>query len=191
MVDLVTAGVSSDSFFSYLKDAVGSLSESLSTLIYFPLTIPVAEGLSISIDVNLLNYTLGAASPTLDSLVAGMAVNIRTALAAKGLPEAQLDPTVQAITQGLKANAAVQTQLLPLAQQLANLNSNPWLKHVNTDAQGYSRVTVTTAGIHAEFRQVHKLVGNNAPSSVIAHRTVVSIAANATALSVTPVVAGA
>ena len=186
MVDLVTAGVSSDSFFSYLKDAVGSLSENLSTLIYFPLTIPVAEGLSISIDVNLLNYTLGAVSPTLDSLVAGMAVNIRTALAAKGLPEAQLDPTVQAITQGLKANAAVQTQLLPLAQQLANLNSNPWLKHVNTDAQGYSRVTVTAAGINAEFRQVNKLVGNNAPAldNIIANPTRVTIAANSTDLQV-------
>ena len=187
MVDLVTAGVSSDSFFSYLKDAVGSLSENLSTLIYFPLTIPVAEGLSISIDVNLLNHTLGAAAPILlDSLVAGMAVNIRTALAAKGIPEVQLDATVRAVLLGLKSSPAVQNQLLPLAQQLANLNSNPWLKYVNTDAQGYSRVRVTATDIKCEFRQVNKLVGNNAPAldNIIANPTRVTIAANSTDLQV-------
>lgn len=180
MVDLVTAGASSDSFFTYLRKEVGNLSESLATLIVYPLTIPVSSSLSIDISVNLLNYTMGAASPTIDSLVAGFAVNIRTALAAKGLPEAQLDPTVIGVLNALKSNAAINGQLLPLAQQLAALNSNPWLKHVNTDAQGYSRMTLTRAGLHCEFRQVNKLVGNNAPSNIVAKRVAFSVAANST-----------
>ncbi len=63
MVDLVTAGVSSDSFFNYLKDAVGSLSQSLATLVHYPLSLPVPGAGTVALSVNLLDYTLGAATP--------------------------------------------------------------------------------------------------------------------------------
>lgn len=63
MVDLVTAGVSSDSFFNYLKDAVGSLSQSLATLVHYPLRLPVPGAGTVALSVNLLDYTLGAATP--------------------------------------------------------------------------------------------------------------------------------
>lgn len=168
MVDLVTAGVSSDSFFNYLKGAVGSLSQSLATLVYYPLSLPVPGAGRVELSVNLLDYTMGAAAPTAASLADSLRVQLRGALARAGLPEAQLDASTTAVLTGLQADATFTGQLLPLAQQLAGLDSNPWLKHANTDAQGYAVVTVTPAALRCEFRQVNKLVGNAAPTKVIA-----------------------
>ena len=69
MVDLVTAGMSSDSFFSYLRDAVGSLSDDLATLVYYPISIPTGTALgTLNINFNLLDYTLGQTAPDLNAL---------------------------------------------------------------------------------------------------------------------------
>jgi alkaline phosphatase D len=64
-----------------------------------------------------------------------------------------------------------------VAQQLSGLASNPWLKHLNTDAQGYTVVTVTPGSVTARFRQVNKLVGANAPSTVVAGTTTATVLA--------------
>ncbi|MNY25108.1 PhoD-like phosphatase [compost metagenome] len=183
MVDLVTAGVSSDSFFNYLKSAVGSLSASLATLVYYPLTLPVPGVGSVELSVNLLNYTLGAAAPTTASLAQSLRVQLRGALAQAGLPEAQIDATTSAVLTSLQSDATFTGQLLPLAQQLAGLDSNPWLKHANTDAQGYAVVTVTPATLRCEFRQVNKLVGRNAPTTVIAGTTMATVQKDVVAVS--------
>ncbi len=176
MVDLVSAGVSSDSFFVYLRDAAASLGD-LATLVSYPLALPVPNLGTVTIDVNLLDYTLGKAAPTVDSLAEQLRVRLRGALAAKGVPEAQLDSTVAALQAGLKTNAAFTGQLVPLAQQLAALNSNPWLKHVNTDAQGYTVVTLTPGSVAAQFKQVNRLVGAAAPASTIAGITYATVLA--------------
>ncbi|HEY9102486.1 alkaline phosphatase D family protein [Chitinimonas sp.] len=168
MVDLVSAGVSSDSFFSYLKSAVGSLSQSLALLVFQPVTLPVPGLGTITLNVNLLDYTMGKAAPTAASLAETLRVQLRSALSKSGLPESQLDATATAVLAGLQADATFSGQLVPLAQQLASLNSNPWLKFLNTDAQGYNVVTVTPASLSCEFRQVNRLVGNNAPATVVA-----------------------
>ena len=69
MVDLVTAGMSSDSFFSCLRDAVGSLSDDLATLVYYPISIPTGTALgTLNINFNLLDYTLGQTAPDLNAL---------------------------------------------------------------------------------------------------------------------------
>lgn len=183
MVDLVTAGVSSDSFFNYLREAVGSLSASLATLVYYPLSVPVPGAGSIDLSVNLLNYTLGAAAPTAATLAESLRIQLRGALATAGLPEAQLDATTTAVLDGLQADAAFTGQLLPLAQQLAQLDSNPWLKHANTDAQGYAVVTVTPGALRCEFRQVNKLVGNTAPAMVVAKTTTATVQRDVVAVS--------
>ncbi|WP_395402177.1 alkaline phosphatase D family protein [Pseudoduganella sp. UC29_106] len=141
-VDLVTAGVSSDSFFTYLRDAAAALGD-LGTLVSYPLSVPVPGLGTLALNFNLLDYTLGRAAPTVDTLAAQVSVQLRGALAAKGLPEAALDATVEQVLAGLKANGDFNTALLGLAQQLAGLSSNPWLKHLNTDAQGFTVVTVT------------------------------------------------
>jgi alkaline phosphatase D len=168
MVDLVTAGVSSDSFFSYLKDAVGSLSSSLATLVYYPLSVPVSGLGTVELNVNLLDHTLSPSNVTAASLASSLRVQLRGALAAKGVPEAQLDATTTAVLAGLETSGSFTGQLLPVAQALAGLNSNPWLKLANTDAQGYAVVTLTPSALSCEFKQLNKLVGSAAPSSTIA-----------------------
>jgi hypothetical protein len=55
-----------------------------------------------------------------DSLLEQIKVRLRGVLAAKGVPEAQLDATVAALQNGLKTNAAFTGQLVPLAQQLGD-----------------------------------------------------------------------
>lgn len=175
MVDLVTAGVSSDSFFNYLKNAVGSLSQSLATLVHYPLSLPVPGAGSVALSVNLLDYTLGAPAPTAATLAESLRVQLRGALAKAGLAESQLDVTATAVLTGLQAEPAFTGQLLPLARQLAGLNSNPWLKHANTDAQGYAVITVTPAALRCEFRQVNKLAGNVAPATLIARTTTATV----------------
>ncbi|KAB0573902.1 phosphodiesterase [Ideonella dechloratans] len=184
MVDLVTAGMSSDSFFSYLSSAVGDLSAELATLVVYTLSIPTAAG-TLSVPFNLLDYTLGKATPTLDSLAEQARVRVRGALAQAGVAEAALDGTTDTVLAGLKADSGFNTTLLGLAQQLAGLNSNPWLKHVNTDAQGYSVVTLTAQQLSCEFRQVNRLVGSNAPAtSVIARSTTAVVTAGTAAVTV-------
>ncbi|SFZ72243.1 alkaline phosphatase D [Chitinimonas taiwanensis DSM 18899] len=168
MVDLVTAGVSSDSFFSYLKDAVGSLSSSLAPLVYYPLSAPVSGLGTVELNVNLLDHTLSPSNVTAASLASSLRVQLRGALAAKGVPEAQLDATTTAVLAGLETSSSFTGQLLPVAQALAGLNSNPWLKLANTDAQGYAVVTLTPSALSCEFKQLNKLVGGAAPSSTIA-----------------------
>ncbi|QDQ28620.1 phosphodiesterase [Chitinimonas arctica] len=184
MVDLVTAGISSDSFFSYLKSAVGSLSASLATLVYYPLPVPVPGLGTVNLNVNLLDYTMGKAAPTAASLADSLRVQLRGELGKLGLPEVQLDATTSAVLGGLQASAAFTGQLLPLAQQLASLNSNPWLKLVNTDAQGYMVVTVTSAQLSCEFRQVNKLVGGTAPATVVAKTTTATVMKDVAAVTV-------
>ncbi|MFC4158820.1 alkaline phosphatase D family protein [Chitinimonas lacunae] len=168
MVDLVTAGISSDSFFSYLRDAVGTLSSDLAPLVFYPLTIPVPGLGSIQITFNLLDFSMSRLPPSLDELADQARVQVRGALATKGLPESQLDATTRAVLEGLKAEPAFNTTLLGLARALAGMNSNPWLKLTLTDAQGYAVVNLTQTQLTCEFRQVNKLVGNSAPSNIIA-----------------------
>ncbi|MGE5450441.1 MAG: alkaline phosphatase D family protein [Acidobacteriota bacterium] len=177
MVDLVTAGMSSDSFFSYLRDAVGSLSADLATLVYYPISLPTGTALgTLNITFNLLDYTMGQAAPTLDLLADQARVQVRGALAQAGAPEAQLDALTEQMLIGLKANPAFHTNLLGLAQQLSGLNSNPWLKYARTDAQGFAVVTLTPGQLSCQFKQVNRLVGNQAPStSVIARTTTATV----------------
>ncbi len=186
MVDLVSAGASSDSFFSYLRDTVGSVSADLATLIYREIPIPGTPVGTVTLKFNLLDYTLGRAAPNLDALAQQARVQLRGALAQKGVPEAQLNGMTDAILTALKASSEFNTSLLGLAQQLAALNSNPWLKYVNTDAQGYSVVTVTPTQLSCTFKQVNKLVGSSAPSSatVIAGTTTATVTSGTAAVTI-------
>ncbi|HET8869051.1 MAG TPA: alkaline phosphatase D family protein, partial [Aquabacterium sp.] len=177
MVDLVTAGMSSDSFFSYLRDAVGSLSADLATLVYYPISIPTGTALgTLNIKFNLLDYTMGQTAPDLNALAEQARVQIRGALAQAGAPEAQLDGLTDLVLSGLKADPSFNTSLLGLAQVLSGLQSNPWLKYARTDAQGFAVVTLTQDKLTCQFNQVNRLVGNAAPStSVIARTTTATV----------------
>ncbi|OBV37681.1 alkaline phosphatase D family protein [Janthinobacterium psychrotolerans] len=181
MVDLVSAGVSSDSFFSYMNAAGQG---DIGTLVSYPLAIPVPGVGTVNLAINLLDYTMGKAAPTVDSLLEQFRVQLRGALAAKGVPEAQLDATVTAVQGGLKASTDFSVTLLGLAQQLSGLGNNPWLKHLNTDAQGYTVVTLTPGKLVAQFKQVNKLVGNAAPATVIARVATATVTAGTAAVVV-------
>ena len=183
MVDLVSAGISSDSFFSYLRDAASALGD-IATLVSYPLAIPVPGLGTLSIGINLLDYTMGKAAPTLASLVEQIRVQVRGALGAKGLPEAQLDATTSAVLAGLQASSDFSVSLLALAQQLSGLGNNPWIKHLNTDAQGFTLVTLTPGKLVVQFKQVNKLVGGNAPASVVARVTTATVTAGAAAVAI-------
>jgi len=183
MVDLVSAGISSDSFFSYLRDAASALGD-IGTLVSYPLAVPVPGLGTLNLSFNLLDYTMGKAAPTVPALAEQVRVQLRGALAAQGLPEAQLDATVAAVLTGLQANSAFNTSLLTLAQQLAALGNNPWLKHLNADAQGYTLVTLTPASMVAQFRQVNKLVGSNAPAAIVARTVTATVAAGTPAVTI-------
>jgi alkaline phosphatase D len=183
MVDLVSAGISSDSFFSYLRDAAASLGD-IGTLVSYPLAVPVTGLGTINLSFNLLDYTMGKAAPTVASLLEQTRVQLRGGLAAKGVPEAQLDATVSAVLAGLQANADFNTSLLGLAQQLSGLGNNPWLKHLNTDAQGYTLVTLTPGKMTAQFKQVNKLVGTAAPATLIARTTTAVVTAGSPSVAI-------
>ena len=121
---------------------------------------------------------MGKDAPSATVLANSIAPQIREQLGKLGLPEAQLDPTVANIIAGLIANASFNAELLPLVQQLSSLDNNPWLKHINTDAQGYSRVTLTAQHVDCQFRQVNRLVDTLAPSVIVANTTQVMVAAD-------------
>ncbi|RFP11874.1 MULTISPECIES: alkaline phosphatase [unclassified Duganella] len=183
MVDLVSAGISSDSFFSYLRDAASALGD-IAALVSYPLAIPVTGLGTLSISINMLDYTMGKATPTVASLLEQIRVQVRGALGAKGLPEAQLDPTTSAVLAGLQASSDFSVSLLALAQQLSGLGNNPWIKHLNTDAQGFTLVTLTPGKLVAQFKQVNKLVGGNAPTSVVARVTTATVTAGSAAVAI-------
>ena len=110
---------------------------------------------------------------------------LRGALAQAGIAEVQLDAAIAQILAGLKASSAFNTTLLGLAQQLASLNSNPWLKYVNTDAQGYAVVTLTPGSLTCQFKQVNRLVGTNAPgTSVIARTATATVSSGVAGVSI-------
>lgn len=185
MNEIVVAGVSSDSFFSYLKDAVGALSSSLANLVYYPINnLPVPGVGNISFNVNLLDYTLGRPTPTLADLQLQVRHPVRSALAQQGVPEAQLDATTDAVISALAADPAFNTNLLGLAQTLAGLNGNPWLQHIDSDAQGYGVVTLTPGQLVCRLRKMHRLIGINAPSNIVANETTVTIAAGSTNMTI-------
>lgn len=183
MVDLVSAGISSDSFFSYLRDAASAMGD-IGTLVSYPLAVPVPGLGTVNLSFNLLDYTMGKAAPTVAMLLEQTRVQLRGALAAKGVPEAQLDATTSAVLAGLQANADFSTSLLTLAQQLSGLGNNPWLKHLNTDAQGYTVITLTPGKMTAQFKQVNKLVGASAPATTIARTTTATVAAGTPAVTI-------
>jgi alkaline phosphatase D len=183
LVDLVGAGISSDSFFSYFASATGG--SSLSSLVFQTLSIPVSGLGTLSVKFNLFDYTLARRAPSLDQLAEQARRPVRFALAGAGVSEAALDGTTDAVLAALKADSSFNTSLLGLAGQLAGLASNPWIKHVATDAQGFSLVTLTADRLVCEFRSVNRLVAGSAPALVpLAGTTTITVPAGSASLSV-------
>lgn len=55
---------------------------------------------------------------------------------------------------------------------------NPWLRHVNTNAEGYALVTLTPDKLNCTFHVMQRLSGGTAPSPATASTKVLEVAAN-------------
>jgi alkaline phosphatase D len=198
VVDLVTAGISSTSWFKYVKQAVDLLDPTnalIGKLVYVPVAIPAipANGLfagsppvpAYTASLNLVDYTMGKASPASPAVLANQLHDqVWGHLAAAGVPEPAMAPSTAGVLGQIAANSTFQQQAFPLAQQLATLGgaTNPWLKHVDTDAQGYSVVSLTPTSLSCTFKKVNPLVGSTAPTNNAGFGT--SIVAGGTTLTV-------
>lgn len=196
MVDFVTAGVSSTSWFTYLAAAAAGLDPTnalIGKLVYYKLDVSALFGESAGTtyaNLNLLDYTMGHAAPAnATELAAQLRPQLQRLAVAKGMAnDASVDATASALQAGLAGNASFQ-QLVGLAQMLAALGkaTNPWINagHVSTEAQGYSLFTVSTLGVKCTFRKVNPLVGTAAPSASrrIASETTYSVAPGSAAVT--------
>lgn len=194
MVDLVTAGISSLSWFSYLNAAAASLSSSLVTLVSY--TLPgSATGLPFDVVLPVLDFTMGKpfSGPALVSMISNA---IKLATVANGIPEASLEAgagaSITAIASAIAGNPSLQVLCAELSS--LGLSTNPWLKHVDTDAQGYAVVTAATGSLTCEFKRLNTLFisggtgyapGTVEPRPVVNTTTTVSITAGSTALTIT------
>ncbi|HQX89917.1 MAG TPA: alkaline phosphatase D family protein [Moraxellaceae bacterium] len=185
MVDLVVAGISSTSLFNYYKEAADGLDPTnalIGKLVYVPVAVPAnAPFPAFTVNLDLLDFTLGKPLSPVTATAAGqvasqLADQIKRKLAGFGLPEtggpATLDAAVSGYIAGLAANPAF-ASAVGLAMQLSALGqaTNPWLKHIDTEAQGYAVVTASAAAMTCQFKKLNPIVGNTAPS---ASRRVVS-----------------
>lgn len=187
MVDLVGAGISSESLGSSLRKTFGALAPELSLLVFQPIdvTVPSLGGDPVSLNVGLLDHTLALATVTPVTVAESLRVQLRSALAARGVPEAQLDATADTALAALQSDPTFVRQIVPMCQQLAGMNNNPWLKYVNSDAQGYAVVTLTPAALQCDFKQVNALVGDKAPGSVVAKLVRATVQRDTAAVTVT------
>lgn len=195
MVDLVVAGISSTSWFNYLKEAVDVLDSTnalIGKLVYVPVPVAIpANGLgfthpamNFTVNLNTLNYAMGKNPPaTAAALASELTDQLRRNLAANGIPEGFLGAAAAGVAGMIAANASFQGALA-LAQTLSTqVAANPWLKHVDTEAQGYAVVTASTGNISCEFKKLNPLVGTNAPATVVASTKTATINAGSTSIT--------
>ncbi|MES2917219.1 MAG: alkaline phosphatase D family protein [Pseudomonadota bacterium] len=193
MVDLVTAGVSSTSWFSYLKAAADGLDPTnslIGKLVYVPVPIALPVGalytsppypanspaVNFTAYLNMLDFTMGKVlagatdAERATNLAAQLNQQIKTALAAAGVFEAALETSALAI-QGNVAISGSFASAVGLAKMLSALGqaTNPWLSgsggHVDTEAQGYAVVEASTTAMNCYFHKLNPIVGAAAPTA--------------------------
>ncbi|MCE4536572.1 alkaline phosphatase D family protein [Pelomonas sp. P7] len=231
MVDLVTAGVSSNSNFSYFygaatQPAFAALKPLVATSEF--------EAEAIAIQMLSAAIALGAGVTDLSNTAAVQAA-VQAAIAAHVITLAAVTPTTtlsravintfdetQAGTMGTivastiaglagagKSVAAmtlyglIQQKLatalnippssVPASEIVKRLNpfadattavappvNNPWIKHVDSDAQGYAVVTLSKTELLCDFKKVARQVGGVAPATPVASVKRVRVAAGVT-----------
>lgn len=192
MVDLVTAGISSTSWFSYLRDTVNSSSSlgGLAGLIYFKLIgtttatamglspnaaiggLPGDTGLPFDVELPLLEFTLGKqyapytpgsnTGPLFtmikDALKKQIATSVPRTGSTSGVPELAFEAIAGKTIDQIADTIAQSTALNTLSATIASLNSNPWLKHIDTDAQGYAVITLTSGTLDCKFHHLNQML---------------------------------
>ena len=231
MVDLVTAGVSSNSNFSYFYGA--ALQPSFAAL--KPL-VATSEAEAEGIAIQMLSAAIaGAAGVTDLSNTAAIQAAVQAAILAGKVPAAAFAPTAglstaivntfdetQAgtmgsiianliaslaatsrsvaartlfglIQQSLASALGIPASAVPTSEVVKRLNpfansttgapptvNNPWIKHVDSDAQGYAVVQLTKADLTCSFKKMVRQAGGTAPATPVASVKTVKVAAGVT-----------
>ncbi len=235
MVDLVTAGVSSNSSFNYFYGAVstptfaalkplvatseaeaeavaiqmlsaaiaqaaGVTDLSNTTAIQAAVQAAITGGVvpaaafatTASLSKAIINTfdetQAGAMGSTLASTIAGLAAASKSvaAMTLYGLIQQKL-----ATALGIPASAVPASEIVKRLNPFANATTgaapsanNPWMKHVDSDAQGYAVVTLSKTELLCDFKKMVRQVGGVAPSSPIASVKRVRVAAGVTDVTV-------
>ena len=219
MVDLVSAGMSSNSFFSYLLSAASTPSfADIKPLV----AVSEAEAEGLAIRMLSAAIALGAGVTDLSNTAAVQAA-VMAAIGAGLIPLAAVQPTpgltltpivtldetlrgnmggivagtiaglagasksVAAMTlygliaQNLATALGIPVAFVPAAEVVKRLNpfansttgvpptpNNPWIKHADSDAQGYAVVRLTKTELVCDFKKLKRLSGGAAPLDAVA-----------------------
>ncbi|MBH9553684.1 alkaline phosphatase D family protein [Inhella gelatinilytica] len=229
MVDLVTAGMSSNSNFSYFLGAASQPA-------FAPLKplVATSQAEAEGIAIQMLSAAIAMAAGVTDlSNTAAIQAAVGGAIAAGLVPAAAFAPTpglstapintfdeTQAGTMGTivaqtiaglaaqsKSAAAmtlygliqqklatamgVPASMIPAAEVIKRLNpfanpttgagptvNNPWIKHVDSDAQGYAVVSLTKTELTCQFKKLARISGGVAPTTAVASTKTVKVPVN-------------
>ncbi len=235
MVDLVTAGVSSNSNFSYfygaatqpsfaaLKPLVATSEAEAEGIAIQMLSAAIALGAGVTDLTNtaavqaavgaaiaggLVPAAAFAATPglstaiinTFDETQAGTMGSLVAATLA-GLAGASRSVAAMTlyglIRQKLATALGIPTSAVPAAEIVKRLNpfadpttaaappvNNPWIKHVDSDAQGYAVVTLSKTELLCDFKKLARQAGGVAPATPVASVRRLRVAAGVTDVTV-------
>jgi alkaline phosphatase D len=145
-------------------------------------------GLSTALIVTLDETQAGTMGGIVSNTIAGLAGASRSvaAMTLYGL-----------IRQRLATALGIPTSAVPVAEIVKRLNpfadattavpppvNNPWIKHVDSDAQGYAVVSLSKTELLCDFKKVTRQVGGVAPTTPVASVKRVRVAAGATDVTV-------
>ncbi|MCY4755129.1 alkaline phosphatase D family protein [Pelomonas aquatica] len=235
MVDLVTAGVSSNSNFSYFY---GAASQPAFAALKPLVATSEAEAEGIAIQMLSAAIAMGAGVTDLSN-TAAITAAVQAAIAAHVITAAAVTPTptlskavintfdeTQAGTMGsivantiaglaaasrsvaamtlygliqqkLAAALGIPAAAVPASEVIKRLNpfansttaaaptvNNPWIRYVNSDAQGYAVVSLSKTELVCNFKKVARQVGGVAPTTPVASVKTARVAAGVTDVTV-------
>lgn len=228
MVDLVTAGLSSNSNFSYFLGAA-----SQPEFAALKLLVATSEAEAESVAIRLLSAAIASAAGVADlNDTTAVQAAVQAAIAASQVPAAAFTPTAglspavvvtldetQAGTMGatvaaliaglagtrrsvaaatlndlirqrLATTLRVPASAVPAAEIVKRLNpfadpatgvappvNNPWIRHVDSDAQGYAVVSLSKTELLCDFKKLARQSGGVAPATPVASVKRVRVAA--------------
>lgn len=235
MVDLVTAGVSSNSNFSYFYSA--ATQPAFAAL--KPL-VATSEFEAEAIAIQMLSAAIASRAGVTDlSNTAAIQAAVQGAIMAGLVPAAAFAPTTSLsraiintfdetqagvmgtlvaaniaslaiasksvaattlfglIRQSLATALGIPASVVPVEEVIKRLNpfansttgvpptvNNPWIKHVDSDAQGYAVVSVSKTELTCTFKKLARQVSGTAPTTPVASTKTVRVAAGVTDVTV-------
>ncbi|MBB5202912.1 alkaline phosphatase D [Inhella inkyongensis] len=232
MVDLVTAGLSSNSNFSYFLEAASSPAFSKIK----PL-VATSEAEAEGIAIQMLSAAIALASGVTNlSNTAAIQAAVGAAIQAGMVPAAAFAPTPGlstatvntfdetqsgamgtvvsgvilsmvgrstaattlygliaqkiATAMGIPAAAVPASAVRPFLNPFANAqgqppaNNNPWIKHVDSDAQGYAVVSLSKTELVCQFKKLNRLSGGAAPGTPVASTVTATVPVNSATVTI-------